>query len=162
MVCVKPQPRRSFGREFQTMNRFSQPTTSRYSRSSNSDLSSLAASNPSRKYARSFAGHVTEIAPIAQEDSNQSMRRSFRVVILLDESDPERMRPGMSVKAEILPPPRDDSLVVPRIALDLSNEPYHAMLADGSTAEVRLGPCNSMACVIEEGLDEGARLRHRR
>jgi len=112
--------------------------------------------------AQSFSGHVTEIAPIAQEDSNQSMRRSFRVGILLDESDPERMRPGMSVKVEVLPPPREDALLAPRIALDLSSEPYHAMLADGSTAEVTLGPCNSMACVIEAGLDEGARLRRRR
>ena len=109
----------------------------------------------------SFTGQVTHIAPIAQEDSNQSLRRSFRVEILLDESDPQRMRPGMSVKAEILPPPREDALVVPRIALDVSSEPYHVMLADGSNAEVRLGPCNSMACVIEEGLEEGARLRRR-
>ena len=110
----------------------------------------------------SFIGQITEIAPIAQEDSNQSMRRSFRVEILLDESDAGRMRPGMSVKAEILPPPREEALVAPRIALDVSSQPYHAMLAGGATVEVRLGPCNSMACVIEEGLDEGARLRSKR
>ena len=80
----------------------------------------------------------------------------------MEESGPDRMGPGMSGKAEILRPPGEDVLVVRRIALDVSNEPYHAMLADGSTAEVRLGPCNSMACVIEDGLEAGARLRRRR
>ena len=111
---------------------------------------------------RTFTGRVSEIAPIAQEDSNQSMRRSFRVVIKLDESDAERMRPGMSVRAEILHRPAEEVLTVPRVALDLSSEPYVALLADGSTAEVALGRCNSVACTIEEGLDEGARLRRRR
>jgi HlyD family secretion protein len=111
---------------------------------------------------RTFTGHVREIAPIAQEDSNQSMRRSFRVVIVLDEPDPERMRPGMSVRVEITETPADDVLIAPRVALDLSSEPYHALLADGSTAEIRLGRCSTVACVIEEGLDEGARLRRRR
>jgi len=106
-----------------------------------------------------FAGRVTEIAPIAQEDRDQSMRRSFRVEIRLDQSDAERMRPGMSVKTEVLPPAFAEALVAPRAALDLAGQPPRAYLADGSVAEVRLGPCTSMACVVEEGLDEGTRLR---
>ena len=50
--------------------------------------------------------------PVAQEDDNQSLRRSFRVVIRLDDSDPERMRPGMSVRAEVLPLPLTDAIEV--------------------------------------------------
>jgi HlyD family secretion protein len=106
-----------------------------------------------------FAGQVTEIAPIAQEERDQSLRRSFRVEIMLDESDPERMRPGMSVKAEVFPAKIADSLIVPRLAVDLTTSPPRAHLADGSTAEVQLGSCTSTDCVVEDGLAEGMRLR---
>jgi multidrug efflux pump subunit AcrA (membrane-fusion protein) len=108
-----------------------------------------------------FNGTVSEITPIAQEESDSSMRRSFRVVILLDESDPDKMRPGMSVRVEVLPRPREDVLLVPRAALDWSDEAPRALLTDGSSVEVRLGPCNAQECVVEEGLSEGARLRGR-
>jgi len=106
-----------------------------------------------------FAGRVTEVAPIAQEDDNQSLRRSFRVEVHLDESDPEHMRPGMSVKVEVLPRPIEDVVVVPRAALDLDASPPRVLLADGSRAEVRLGPCTALECVVDEGLAAGVRLR---
>ncbi len=106
-----------------------------------------------------FTGRVTEIAPIAQEDHETSLRRSFRVVIALDASDPQRMRPGLSVRAEIRLPEVAGGIVVPRAALDLSTEPPRARLADGSTAEVRLGPCSALECAVEAGLAEGSRLR---
>ena len=88
-----------------------------------------------------FAGRVTEVAPIAQEDDNESLRRSFRVEVHLDESDPEHMRPGMSVKVEVLPRPMpEEVVVVPRAALDLDASPPRVLLADGSRAEVTAGP----------------------
>lgn len=108
---------------------------------------------------RVFPGEVVEIAPIAAEEDDQSLRRTFRVVIMLDESDPEMMRPGMSVKAELLPEPAADVVVAPRLALVVGEDSARALLADGSTADVRLGPCNAYECVIEEGLEEGVRLR---
>jgi HlyD family secretion protein len=107
----------------------------------------------------SFSGRVTEVAPIAQEDDNESLRRSFRVEVHLDESDPEHMRPGMSVKVEVLPRPIEDVVVVPRAALDLDASPPCVLLADGSRAEVRLGPCTALECVVDEGLAAGVRLR---
>jgi multidrug resistance efflux pump len=107
----------------------------------------------------SFPGRVSEVAPIAQEDDNESLRRSFRVEVHLDESDPEHMRPGMSVKVEVRPEPITNALVIPRVALDLTVSPPRALLADGSTAEVRLGPCTALACVVDEGLTAGTRLR---
>ena len=69
------------------------------------------------------------------------------------------MRPGMSVKAEILAPPAEDGLIAPRSALDLSSDPPRARLAGGRMAEVRLGPCNALDCLIQEGLSEGTVLR---
>ena len=110
---------------------------------------------------REFAGRVTEITPVAQEEDDNSLRRSFRVVIMLDESDPELMRPGMSVRAEVEHEPLQDVLLVPRASLEWSDEQPRALLADGTTTDVQLGPCSARECVVEGGLDEGAQLRSR-
>ena len=65
----------------------------------------------------------------------------------------------MSVRAEILPPEIEQALLIPRVALDWNANEPRALLADGSAAEVRLGPCNAQECVVEDGLEQGARLR---
>lgn len=106
-----------------------------------------------------FDGRVAEIAPVATEQQQGFARRAFRVEIALDHNDPERMRPGMSVKAEVLPPAVEDVLIAPRWALDLSSDPPRARLASGGTSEVRLGSCNALECVVEDGLSEGVDLR---
>lgn len=106
----------------------------------------------------SFDGEVVEIAPVAKGRGRESRRRSFTVVIRLHDSDPERMRPGMSVRAEVLPPPREDVLLAPRFAIDFSSGKPLAVLEDGSSTEVVLGPCGSSECVVEEGLNEGEEL----
>jgi multidrug efflux pump subunit AcrA (membrane-fusion protein) len=108
-----------------------------------------------------YSGEVVEISPVAKEEGRQGVRRVFNVTVALDRSDPERMRPGMSVRVEIFTPTRDDALVIPRAALDFASEPVRALLADGSAADVRLGPCNATSCVLEEGVEEGTRLRAR-
>lgn len=106
-----------------------------------------------------YEGVVAEITPVAKEQGRESRRRAFRAVIRLSRSDPERMRPGMSVRAEVFPPARTDVLLAPRRALDLSGDRPVALLRDGSSVDVRLGPCSVSQCVVEEGLAEGQRLR---
>jgi multidrug resistance efflux pump len=110
---------------------------------------------------RTFPGRVVDITPVAKEQGWQSMRRAFRAVIRLDEADPERMRPGMSVQVEVDAEPVADALIVPRGALDLSVEPPRALLAGGASVEVLLGPCSAAECVIERGLEDDSRLRWR-
>ncbi len=108
-----------------------------------------------------FPGRVAELTPVAQEPVRQSLRRGFRVLVALDATDPERMRPGMSVKVEVESNRVERALLAPREALDLSATPAKAFLADGGSSDVRLGPCNARECVLEGGLAEGARLRPR-
>jgi HlyD family secretion protein len=110
---------------------------------------------------RSFGGVITEISPVAQEDGEHSIRRAFRVVIVLDDSDPERMRPGMSVRADVQLPAEENTLLVPREALDWSGESPRALLDGGSDVEVELGACSAQECVVLGGLREGDRLRVR-
>jgi HlyD family secretion protein len=108
---------------------------------------------------RSYEGELAEIAPVAKGGGRrQSLRRHFRVVVRLHDADPEKMRPGMSVRVEVLPRPRENVLLVPRSALDLGSEAPRALLADGSGVDVELGPCSAYECVVEEGLNEGDEL----
>jgi HlyD family secretion protein len=103
-----------------------------------------------------FRCRVVEIAPVARERSTGSLRRYFPVRVTLDRLD-RRMRPGMSVRVEVLGP-EVRGLTVPREALDLSGSP-RALLADGGAVEVRLGPCTAAGCLVEGKLEDGTPLR---
>lgn len=117
---------------------------------------------------RSFEGTVREVAPVAQEQGMESARRFFHTVIDLDEPDPERMIPGMSARVEVIAERREDALLVPRRAVAVEGgapgEDRAAVVrmagagVDGGTARVRLGPCDDIECVVEEGLAAGAAL----
>ena len=96
---------------------------------------------------------------MAQPTSPGSLRRGFRVLIDLERIDPEKMRPGMSVLAEIESQRQEDLLLVPRGTVDFAAEPPQVLLAGGGRAEVDLGSCNALECVLEAGLDEGQRLQ---
>jgi multidrug efflux pump subunit AcrA (membrane-fusion protein) len=110
---------------------------------------------------RVFSGRIESVAAVAQETSFRSMRRAFAVKVALERADPERMRPGMSAKVEVLSPPRPPALLAPRAALDLAAEPPRALLADGGEVEVKLGACTSAHCEVLSGLREGQELRRR-
>ena len=103
-------------------------------------------------------GVVRSVDSIADETDRQSTRRIFRVIIDLDDVDPERMRPGMSVKVVVRSEPRP-SLLIPRAALDFSGDKPLARLANGKLQEVEIGDCTAQVCVLESGLSEGTELQ---
>jgi HlyD family secretion protein len=106
----------------------------------------------------SFRGRVVALSAVAKESPRQPLLRSFPVQIQLDRLDLQKMRPGMSVRVEVLGPEVRSGLLVPRAALDFSAERPRVFLAGGGPREVRLGPCDASFCVVEQGLEEGARL----
>ena len=103
-------------------------------------------------------GRVVEVSAVAQEPQVYSMRRAFDVLIELDDSDPERMRPGMSVKVEAEVGTIRDAILAPRAALDLESDPPRARTASGRWKKIRIGPCTAQHCVVEQGLDTEVRL----
>ena len=107
---------------------------------------------------KTYTGSVTVVTRIAKEQGRDSLRRAFDVVVELDEPDPETMRPGMSVRVEVTPPPIEDVLIAPREALDLTADPPRARRANGSWVDIEVGSCNALACIVESGLDEGTRM----
>jgi len=120
-----------------------------------------------------FTGTVREVAPVAQEIGQQSLRRGFKVVIALERTDPERMRPGMSVKVEVRGAPIANALTAPRAALDFAapaasrsersprGSEAWALLAGGERVPVTLGACDAHRCVVTKGLGEGQALERR-
>jgi len=108
------------------------------------------------------AGVVTEISPVAHEAGRRSMQRYFRVAVNLDTSDPDLMRPGMSVKVEVETTSLSDVALVPREALAFEDDGVYVVLARGGREPVQLGPCNVLDCVLEDGPPVGTPLGSRR
>jgi multidrug resistance efflux pump len=109
-----------------------------------------------------YRGRVVDISPVARESRRSPLLHSFPVRIALDRVDTRRMRPGMSVRVEVLGEETKDALLVPREALDFADKGGpRVLLASGGAAPVRLGPCSADTCVVESGVSAGTRLRSR-
>lgn len=104
-------------------------------------------------------GFIRSITPVAQWLNMRSEQRFFRLNVDLEESDPELMRPGMSVKVEVVTASRDDELLVPRAALEFGDEDVFAVLENGERRRIELGPCSAHECSVVSGLSEGTRVR---
>lgn len=108
-----------------------------------------------------YRGRVVDVSPVARESQRSPLLRYFPVRIALEKTDPARMRPGMSVRVEVLGPETRNALLAPREALDFTGRQPRLLLAAGGSAPVTLGPCSASECVIESGAGDGTRLRSR-
>jgi HlyD family secretion protein len=101
-------------------------------------------------------GKILEIAAVAREASEKSLRRVFQVSVAIDAPAEARPRPGMSARVEVIADRRDNALLVPRAAV--ARDEAAVALATGGRQPVTLGPCNAQVCV-GAGIGEGTRLR---
>ncbi|MEM7158849.1 MAG: HlyD family efflux transporter periplasmic adaptor subunit [Myxococcota bacterium] len=108
---------------------------------------------------RPMEARVLSVSPVAREPQARSARRFFSVVLELQDADPEVMRPGFSVKADVVAALHEDVLLVPRVAVDPSVEPPVAWRSSGEEVPVELGACNAQHCIVLAGLEEGAALQ---
>jgi multidrug resistance efflux pump len=104
-----------------------------------------------------IACKVKELTPVARSKGESSLRRAFTVKLELGKTDPARMRPGMSVKVELQPRALAGAVVAPRgaIAPAEPGAPPRLRMVAGGLREVKLGPCDAQACVVESGAAEG-------
>jgi multidrug resistance efflux pump len=108
---------------------------------------------------RQFTGTVRDISAVARSPGDpRAQRRVFTVNVDLAEVDAAVLRPGLSARVDVVLDRRAQALMAPRAAIAWTAEGPRARLADGSEVEIALGGCNRDACVIERGLDAGARL----
>jgi len=106
-----------------------------------------------------LGGRVLGVAPAARELGEPGARRAFQVIVALEGADASRVTPGMSVRVEVECRRSSGVLLAPRAALDLSSTPPRVVLDSGRTREVVIGACGPQDCMVEQGLDEGQRLR---
>jgi multidrug efflux pump subunit AcrA (membrane-fusion protein) len=103
---------------------------------------------------RVFACRVAEVGAVAEERPAPG----FAVRLALEHSDPELMRPGMSVRVEVVRRRLPRALLVPRHALETDAGRTFARLPGGGRTEVRLDGCAPLHCVVASGLREGQRV----
>ena len=102
-----------------------------------------------------FVGRVAEIAGVAGE----GVGAGYRVRVRLAQTDPERIKPGMSVRVEVVRRVWESALVLPRRAVVPAGRGFSLApsFAARNTA-VKIDACNAVECVVSSGLEEGQRV----
>jgi RND family efflux transporter MFP subunit len=107
---------------------------------------------------RTFAAKVEDVASVADAGGGRvATAGGFRVRLSLEKTEPALMRPGMSVRIEVVRKRWPKALVVPRQALRRT-EGKTLVTKQGRETEVRLAACTPLECVVESGLAEGDRV----
>lgn len=101
-----------------------------------------------------IACKVIDLAPVAGNRNRKSLRRAFAVTLSLATTANDRMRPGMSVRIEIVQSSPPGLLLAPRGAVVFGDEPK-LRVAGGVLRVIKLGTCDAQRCVIDSGAAEG-------
>jgi HlyD family secretion protein len=108
---------------------------------------------------RVYPARVADIARLVQRQSQRSALKVYRIRLTLDETDTERMRPGMRLRADVEVERREDVLLVPLAAVvaTAGGPGVERRRAGGrrERASVRLGARNAESAEVLEGLNEG-------
>lgn len=101
-----------------------------------------------------YTGIVTDIGTLAHPKERGSEINVFDVEVQLDSTD-ERLKPGMSAKADIIIDVLDSVLMVPIEAVFEREDTTVVYTKSGKKMPVALGPRNDESVVIASGLEEG-------
>jgi HlyD family secretion protein len=100
-----------------------------------------------------FSGAVDYVPEVAERSRRLSNVRVFITRLKLDSADPRLMKPGMSVRVEIILDERE-GLALPRKAVFEEGGKFYAHHAARGKTEVKVTSRNAVSCLIE-GLQEG-------
>ncbi|MCB9746230.1 MAG: efflux RND transporter periplasmic adaptor subunit [Alphaproteobacteria bacterium] len=103
------------------------------------------------------AGVVKKVADLAVKRNRDSEVKHLKVTVAITESQPQ-MKPGMTVRAELLVAEHEDVLSVPLEAIfQGEGGPYVQVVGLGgySATPVELGEANDTHVIVLSGLDEG-------
>jgi HlyD family secretion protein len=100
---------------------------------------------------------VLRISPVASERDWRSDIRKFEVILALEKNDLP-LKPGATVKAEVLVGEVKDVLAVPLQAVYVKEGKYFCFVDAGGRPgrrEVKLGESNASSVAVVDGLKEG-------
>jgi HlyD family secretion protein len=111
---------------------------------------------------RVFEGRIEEVGSVARESGGRgwfasATRPGFPVRVSLARTDP-LMRPGLSVRVEVVRAVWESALSVPRGAVRFEKEGPVVRRGGGDAVKVSLSTCTPVECVVESGLAEGDRV----
>jgi HlyD family secretion protein len=111
---------------------------------------------------RVFEGRVQDVQPVASEGGGGfgAVRTpaGFPVRVSLSRTDPA-LRPGLSVRVEVVRRTWPEALAIPRSAVRFDKDnAYVTKKGLGGPSAVRVAGCTAVDCVVEEGLVEGDRV----
>ncbi len=99
-----------------------------------------------------FTGAVDHVPEVAERLRRLSNVRVFITRLRLDSADPRIMKPGMSVRAEIILDERE-GLTLPRKAVFEEGGRFYAYQATRGKTEIKVTSRNAVSCLVE-GLQE--------
>jgi len=106
-----------------------------------------------------YRATVKKVAALAQRRNRRSPVQYFEVILELERTDPDLMKPGQRVRAELLLADLDDVLSVPRQAVikeeDGDTRVYRRSAGEYELVKVELGASALGRVVVEKGLEEG-------
>lgn len=111
--------------------------------------------------AREFTGRVSTISPVASPRNRTDPLKFFSVDATIDEVDPELMRVGSRLQAEIITAAISDGMVVPAQAVHGDGDDAHVYVVNrGSTEQrrVELGRRSPDLVELTAGLEPGERV----
>lgn len=105
-----------------------------------------------------WRGTVVKVSPAASADGRDSSRRFFDVEVALDKKSDAMIRPGMSIRVDVIRQRKERTHLVPRAAVSawVGNTELHT--SDGKSAWVTIDFCTELQCSIQGSLPEHTRL----
>jgi len=110
---------------------------------------------------RIFKARITELSPVASPRNRTDPQKFFSVDATIDEVDPDIMRVGSQLRAEIITGTVDDSIVVPVQAVHGDQDQAYVYVVDGRSAEqrnVKLGLRSPDLVELTAGVEPGERI----
>ncbi|MCL2501968.1 MAG: hypothetical protein FWE99_02425, partial [Bacteroidales bacterium] len=104
-----------------------------------------------------YAGRVIEVSNVGANNYG-SGAKMFEVVIKLEETEDQLLKPSMTTSNTIVTASEPDRLFVPLEAVYGDDKEYWVYRANGSRQVVELGLSNDNFCVVEKGLGEGDKI----
>jgi HlyD family secretion protein len=105
-----------------------------------------------------WKGTIRSVSPVARSEGREATRRFFDVTVGLDEEAPDIMRPGMSMRIEVIRRRAEGVLIVPRVAVHGTRGKTEVQLLGGRKETVEVEWCTELSCVLRGGVLEGAAL----
>ena len=106
-----------------------------------------------------FTGKVKSIDKLARPVDRDSPVKYFQTIISLDKTDPELMKPGVKLKAQILAGELKSAIVIPRSAAVKKDSGYVVYVQNGAArfdpVAVTLGQGDAAQVVVTGGLTAG-------